>query len=337
MKKVFSLFTVLSLVLCFSGCNSNPAAGGNGATVAPSSNSKLEIPKLTGPKRKIAVLKFEDRAPNHWYKYDLGQGMSDMLVTELVKSNNFIVIEREMLDKILDEQKLGQTGLLSPNAATKVGKLLGVSAIVAGGITEFGVKDSGGRVGGWALGAATGGLVSGLGMTTYTARVAVDARMIDTSTGEIIMADTASDEQSDSKIDFDSWSAPDVSFGSNNFNDTLIGKATRNAINNLVAKISISIRDKSSSGNTGPWKGYVLKADGNDVWINAGSDSGIKQGLQLSIMSKGEEIEDAEGQHITIPGSEVATAEVIQVLPKLSKVKILTGGKVVKDMEVIAK
>lgn len=329
MKKVF----VLLLTILVLGCGSNPPQQNAGGTAAPAAKASakeesLKIPSLDGPKRKIAVVNFEDKTADHWYKYDLGKGMADMLVTDLVKSNNFVVIEREMLDKIMAEQQLTQSGMLAPTSVSKIGKLLGVNLIVTGGVTEFGAREGGGQVGGWAMGHATGGLVSGVGLKTYTARVAVDVRMIDVTTGQIVAAETANAQESDSKVNFDSWNLPDFSMGSDNFNTTIIGKATRRAINNLTAKIS-------TNAEKTPWKGYILKAEGNDIWINAGSKGGIKEGMKFKVRGTGEEITDAEGETFVIPGKEIAVVEVTQTMDKLSKVKVLSGTGIQKDFEVI--
>ncbi len=63
--------------------------------------------KYTGPKRRIGVVSFENKAP--YAQARIGNTATDILVTELVKSGKFIVVGRDCLDKVMDEQKLGQT------------------------------------------------------------------------------------------------------------------------------------------------------------------------------------------------------------------------------------
>ena len=87
---------------------------------------------LTALKKRIAVINFEDRSG---YGHNIGQGVADMLVTSLVESKKFIVIERAELDAILKEQGLGQTGLVTPQSAATVGQLLGLQRIITGSIT----------------------------------------------------------------------------------------------------------------------------------------------------------------------------------------------------------
>ncbi|MEK7813613.1 MAG: CsgG/HfaB family protein, partial [Candidatus Desantisbacteria bacterium] len=73
---------------------------------------KGDIARLTNdgrkytPKKRIAVAGFECKVSISGY--DLGSAMSEMLVTSLVATNKFIVVERQALDDILKEQSLGK-------------------------------------------------------------------------------------------------------------------------------------------------------------------------------------------------------------------------------------
>src|SRR5437899_483275 len=85
-------------------------------------------------KRKIAVLPFRELDGRATV---LGTYMSEALVTQLVNSGNLEVVERTMLDRILSEMKLGESGLIDPNTAKRVGQVAGVDAIVTGTITDL--------------------------------------------------------------------------------------------------------------------------------------------------------------------------------------------------------
>ncbi len=284
--------------------------------------------ELEGPKKRLAVSNFEDKSGNSWYKHDLGSGMADMLTTSLFKTGKFNMVERQAVNKVMEEQALGASGAVTQGSAAKLGKILGTSAIITGSVTEFGVKDGGGKIGG--LGGMTKGLVSSFGVKSNTARVGIDLRIVDTTTGEILLAESASGEETSRSMDFSSWSMPDFKIGGDNFDNSLIGKATRKAIETLIDKIDGKMKGVA-------WKGYILKVEGSSIWLNAGSDSGVKEGMQFKVRSPGEEVEDAEGKIYVIPGDEIAEIEVIKALPALSKVKIINGFGVEKDMEVIYK
>jgi hypothetical protein len=65
-----------------------------------------------------------------------------MLITAMKRSGRFLLVERERLDRVLEEQALGQTGALDPNTRAKVGQVLGAQYIILGTVTEFGFKES---------------------------------------------------------------------------------------------------------------------------------------------------------------------------------------------------
>jgi TolB-like protein len=63
--------------------------------------------------------------------------ISEELVTNLFIIGGLDIVERSMLDKLLGEIRLGETGVIDQETATKVGKIAGVDAIVTGTITDL--------------------------------------------------------------------------------------------------------------------------------------------------------------------------------------------------------
>jgi hypothetical protein len=61
---------------------------------------------------------------------DVAKAMPNLLATGLSKNDGIELVEREQLEKVLDEQVLGQTGAIDPETAAQVGKLLGARIIV---------------------------------------------------------------------------------------------------------------------------------------------------------------------------------------------------------------
>jgi hypothetical protein len=97
--------------------------------------SSLEILKI----RKIAFVEFPDLDGN---VTDLGRFVAEELTTRLVMANNIEVIERPLLKKIMEEQKLSATGLIDDKSAIKFGRIVGAAALVTGTIANLntGVK-----------------------------------------------------------------------------------------------------------------------------------------------------------------------------------------------------
>ena len=115
-----------------------------GAACAPSKTVKtqqaqsVDVTKrvksdLTGPKRRVGVVEFENKSA--YGQGRLGGAASDILVTELVKSGKFIVVERDRLSKIMEEQKFQGQGMIDSATAVKIGQVLGLEAIVVGSVS----------------------------------------------------------------------------------------------------------------------------------------------------------------------------------------------------------
>ena len=104
----------------------------------------------------IAILKLDA----HGISNHEAATLTDRLRTELFKTNKFLVLEREKMDDILEEQGFQQTGCTSSECLVEVGQLVNVNRILGGSI---------GRVG-----------------ETYT----VSVRLIDVEKGQIVQTAT---------------------------------------------------------------------------------------------------------------------------------------------------
>ena len=86
-------------------------------------------------KRTIAVVEFVDLRGN---VTDFGRFVSEELITRLYQTKKFNVIERQLLNKVITEQKLSLTGMIDQSSAQKLGQVLGVDAIASGTVTDLG-------------------------------------------------------------------------------------------------------------------------------------------------------------------------------------------------------
>lgn len=87
-------------------------------------------------KTKIAVFDFQLQGEG-FETADMGKIVAEWLITALVKEGRFDVIERRLLEKILQEQKLGMSGIITEDSAVKLGKLLGAKVIISGSVMRF--------------------------------------------------------------------------------------------------------------------------------------------------------------------------------------------------------
>lgn len=95
-------------------------------------------------KTKVAIVDFQENGA--FDVKDVGKIVAEWFTTALVNTGRFDVIERRLLQQILEEQKMGVTGLIDPRSASRLGKLLGVKTVVSGtvqsyeGISEINVR-----------------------------------------------------------------------------------------------------------------------------------------------------------------------------------------------------
>jgi curli biogenesis system outer membrane secretion channel CsgG len=177
-------------------------------------------------KPRIAVIEFTSKAENQWYHWWHDTGASaaqDIFVTELVKSRKFVVIEREKINSIMQEKGLTLGGDIDPKTAMQIGKLLGLNYILTGAVTEYGNTDVG------AHGSGFRGIPGfGAGKRKFVA--ALNARLINVSTGEIVWADEARKEESSIKVDVGG-------FGGGVSDDRMFDKVLKPCIQELVASL----------------------------------------------------------------------------------------------------
>src|SRR2546427_6490661 len=67
----------------------------------------------------------------------LQKGMAAMIISELAANPGARVVEREELQRLLDEQNLGASGRVDDATAAKLGKLVGARYVVAGAVGDF--------------------------------------------------------------------------------------------------------------------------------------------------------------------------------------------------------
>ena len=85
--------------------------------------------------KKIAVIEFADLEGN---VTQLGRFIAEELITRIFTTGKFDVVERNLLQKVLEEQQLGMTGYIDQETAISIGQILGVDAIITGSITDLG-------------------------------------------------------------------------------------------------------------------------------------------------------------------------------------------------------
>ena len=254
------------------------------------------------PTKRVAVMNFDygtvktTVAQIFGSDQDVGRGISDMLVQKLVQDGKYRVIERAALDKILAEQNFSNSDRADATTAAKIGKVLGVDAIIIGSITQFGRDDQHTKVGGGGYGLGKYG-IGGIGTSKSKAVVGITARMINTSTAEIMVAVTGTGESERGSTSLlggggSGWSGGGggLDMGSSNFGATILGEATHKAVDDTANQLDAGV-DKVQTVKI-EISGLVADVSGNTLILNVGTKSGVHIGDKLIISRQVRTIKD---------------------------------------------
>lgn len=155
------------------------------------------LPSYSGPKARIAVADFDVKAAKA--TADIGSGLRKMLITALVNSNRFSVVERQALTPAIQGQEMPVSGAEQPgDGGPQKEKTRTADLIVTTTVTEFEPQVSGGRAGIGGGGGVGSGVLGGLlGTALSKAHMALDIRIVDNSTSEILATTKLQGQASD--------------------------------------------------------------------------------------------------------------------------------------------
>ena len=271
---------------------------------------------------RIAVVGITSTATGYFWRSDspLSLGATDLMVNALLKTNRFRVFERAKLDLLLQEQNFQHfSGLVDQTTAVKLGKMIGVDAVLTGSITNISFKKSEGiKIGPIKVG------------KSY-AKVVMTIRIIDVTTGEILFSTVQEEETSKSGVDF-KLPTPipgGIGFSKQEVVDVLsaVELICDKVVLNFVAKMDKKTVEPSSA----PLEGYVVKVESTSsgtitqVYINLGESSGIQVGDEIRIYREGEVILDPKTNEILDRELDlIAQARIKTVRDKLSIALVTT-------------
>jgi curli biogenesis system outer membrane secretion channel CsgG len=288
------------------------------AVLIPSANAQQ--------KRRVAVLNFDygtvqsSVAGLFGTNVDVGKGVSDLLVQKLVEDGKCSVIERSALDKVLNEQNLSNSDRADSSTAIKIGRVLGVDAVIVGTITQFGRDDknttlgAGGKVGDFTSKYGLGGVQK----QHAKAVVGITARLIDTSTAEILAAVSGSGQSTRAGTSLigggggNAGGTGAYDMSSKNFADTILGEAVHKAVDSLGSQLEGQI---VAMGASKPEVGGLVADVNEDTLIlNIGRNAGLHIGQTLEVSRATRTVKDpATGQVIKTVSSKVGTATVTEI------------------------
>ncbi len=274
---------------------------------------------------RIVVVGITSTAPGYNWRSDspLAAGATDLMVNALLSTNRFRVFERSKLDVILQEQDFQHfSGLVDQTTAVKLGKMIGVDAILTGSITNISFKK------------AEGIKIGPLKVGKSSAKVVMTIRIIDVTTGEILFSTVQEEMASKSAI---SGVLPipipgGIGFSHQEAVDIL--SAVELICNKVVLDFVAKMDRKTVELSSAPLIGYVVEVESTSsggitrVYINLGESSGIKVGDEIRIYREGKVILDPKTNEILDRELDlIAKARVMEVRDKLSIALVTTKFK----------
>ncbi len=145
----------------------------SGCNPQPESINVERVAEITS----IAILPFGD-APGVPGR-NSGAAVSGFVTGELAKHPRYRIIERSRLKSVLDEQDLQTADLVDPATAAKIGRMLGVHAVIVGSASEYDMDK-------------TTVYVHVVPIVSRDYKVGATIRMIDVTNGRIVYAHSAS-------------------------------------------------------------------------------------------------------------------------------------------------
>jgi curli biogenesis system outer membrane secretion channel CsgG len=275
-------------------------------------------------KRRIAVLDFDFSSLSDtsflsgvYAGNSASKGVSNLLTNELVKTGQYVVIERSRIDAVLAEQNLGDSGRVEPTTAAQIGRILGVDAVLIGSVTKFSVEGESRSVGGF----------FGIGgnQTKKTATVQIAGRLISTATAEILAVGEGAGQSQKSDSGGTIFG---ITTSSNSSSDErLLGDAATQAVTQLASQINSAAPKLSSIRPIAPTvDALVADITGNQVVINKGGRDGFRPGMVLSIERVSKTVKDpVTGKVLRVVSQPIGRIQLVEVDPSSSVGKVIAG------------
>jgi curli biogenesis system outer membrane secretion channel CsgG len=266
-----------------------------------------DLPDMAVRKRRLAVKPFDYSTVMNWVQYwfnnpvNIGEGIRAMLTVRLQQTPNanFTMLERTNINDVMKEQDFAASNRVRKGSGARIGQLSGADCMLYGDIVIFGRDDTTKRKG---LGAVLGHFNPTVGAVvafnkTEKAVVGINLRLVDAETGEVIETAEARGESSRSSKDYAGLLGVKavgvggaVGMTSSNFEQTIIGEATSNAVTNIIKYLEGKLPQVPAKARQ--IEGRVASVTANGAYLTVGSEDGVMRGDRFEILKINGEIKD---------------------------------------------
>ncbi len=255
--------------------------------------------KQSSQKKRVAIFDFDNAAAPGGISSpffamngpNLGKAAADLLITKLVQDGNVIVVERNAIDKLLAEQNLTNSDRTDPVTAAKLGRVLGVDAIILGTITHYDFEDK--TTGGG--GSRFGGFGGSSTKTKHDikADVTISTRLVSPDTAEVLAVSQGTGQVNRKGVKVDIRDAGAYMMMGGTANNPIMNECMDNAIAQLAADLEQAF--PKVPPHIPVINGMVANADDpGRLVLNVGAHDGVKLGDRLQVWRVGKEVKDPE-------------------------------------------
>ena len=241
---------------------------------------------------RIGVKGFESKAKG--VSRSQAEIITDILTRRLASSRTIAVYERQQIDLIGKEIRLGMSGLVDVDTAVEVGRIAGVQYMLMGSVTELSQRTSGAVIPIPIFGGV------GIGTGYHEASVTIDIRVVDTATSEIKLAlsETGLSSHSAAAITVAGITYAGAGFGG------LEARAIEDATNRLAHQIRTILGGEAS---------HVIAVSGRNVIIDKGSAMGASEGSLYLVYDYGKAIRGMDGTILDYEKTPLAVIKIAEV------------------------
>jgi curli biogenesis system outer membrane secretion channel CsgG len=264
--------------------------------------------------------------------------IEDLVRQALGATSRFTMLERTTATSdVLGEQDFGASGRVDKKTAAQTGKMKGADYVVKATVIELNPEKESKNI--QAIGGGIGATALGIGSVGVSGKVAfcrLNVRLVDATTGVIVQDMTVDGTSSSSGLNlgagFLKATTGGIAGGGAGFGSkkaALLSDAMQACANKIAYFTGVKMEEV-------PWQGSVASVNGSKVTINAGTNVGLREGLTLKLLSKGEQIQDPDsGESLGFETAEIGAVRITSVQEKFATCEIIEGGEGVKKGDVV--
>ena len=286
------------------------------------------LPGIGADKQPPTIVVAKTEAPRIGYwQPAMGDGLAQMMITELNKLDNVKVLESVALDDLRTERNLGENGEVAAGEAVKKGQWKGADYTFKSVVTRFGSKESNYGGGGAPVPGRgiLGGLAGSFSVKKSENEVQIDWRIVDNATREVVKGASGSavGMEKGGGFNFGSWGGHGFA-GDREFMDSALGKATVKAIAQIVESVkaiqlapggrstSAASEEQKAQASLRKIRGTVELVDGKEIWISLGTKNGFAKGDRIKLYQPIEK-KNQQGKVVLTTYKAVAEIELVKV------------------------